>query len=202
MKTRNHILFRLVAALSIAMLMGPIVGPIATVSAQTFPVLPPGHPGFPGFPPGFPVGPVPIGLSGDMCALDRNNDGYVDGVDERADCYASTEGPTLCAIDAVNCVPDGSDGWTCPTDPDAACVTTDISRTTPKCSANACVTPTGPAEVVPDRPVELYQDDGARDGNGTCLAAVMIFSGRALDCRPPGVATTFMNCCKNRGKII
>lgn len=144
----------------------------------------------------------PWGISSAMCSLDRDGDGYVDQPNERGDCYSSAEGPELCPLDAVSCTPGGPTGWTCPTDPAAGCLTTDISQITPKCSPVACAVPTGPAEVVPDRPAELFQDDGATDADGNCLSAVMIFSGRALDCRPPGIATTFMNCCKNRGKII
>ncbi len=30
---------------------------------------------------------------------------------------------------------------------------------------------------------------------GQCLGAIAIFTGRAMDCRPPGVETSFFNCC-------
>lgn len=59
-----------------------------------------------------------------------------------------------------------------------------------------------PPEVEPDRPPLQTVADGALDAQGNCLGNMSLFAGRALDCRPPGVATTFMNCCKNRGKVV
>lgn len=144
----------------------------------------------------------PWGLSSAMCSLDRDGDGYVDQANERADCYNSAQGSDLCPLEAVHCISDGASGWTCPSDAGAACLTTDISAATPKCSPVSCAVPSGASEVVPDRDPQLYQNDGVTDADGNCLSAVMIFSGRALDCRPAGAATTFMDCCKNRGEII
>lgn len=44
--------------------------------------------------------------------------------------------------------------------------------------------------------------DGAMDTTGACLGTIEIFSGRAMRCRPPGLKTTFSNCCKDKGKIV
>jgi conjugal transfer mating pair stabilization protein TraN len=44
--------------------------------------------------------------------------------------------------------------------------------------------------------------DGQVDAAGNCLGSIEIFAGRALRCRPPGLRTTFSDCCKDRGKIV
>lgn len=71
------------------------------------------------------------------------------------------------------------------------------------CSATSCVD-VGAAGGAIDtsRPREYIIDDGARDAAGACLDQLRIFSGFAMDCRPPGAQTLFKNCCKNRGKIV
>ncbi len=81
------------------------------------------------------------------------------------------------------CVPDGAGGYSC--------------------SSSGCVDVSAAGGVLDEsRPRAHVVDDGARDASGVCLDQMRIFSGFALDCRPPGAQTLFSNCCKNRGKII
>jgi conjugal transfer mating pair stabilization protein TraN len=71
------------------------------------------------------------------------------------------------------------------------------------CSASSCIdvgAAGGAANTA--RPREYVIDNGARDAAGACLDQMRIFSGFAMDCKPPGAQTLFKDCCKNRGKII
>jgi conjugal transfer mating pair stabilization protein TraN len=71
------------------------------------------------------------------------------------------------------------------------------------CSATQCID-VGAAGGATNtsRPREYVIDDGARDAAGACLDQMRIFSGFAMDCKPPGAQTLFKDCCKNQGKII
>ncbi len=71
-----------------------------------------------------------------------------------------------------------------------------------QCSANPCVDLKATPPVTTGLDSRLYIDDGARDASGACLDQIMIFAGRNLECRPPGVETAFKNCCANRGKVL
>lgn len=48
----------------------------------------------------------------------------------------------------------------------------------------------------------IYIDDGDYDEDGMCLGQVMIFGGRAMDCRTPGISSAYQDCCaKDDGEI-
>lgn len=102
---------------------------------------------------------------------------------------------------SLACVPDPApQPPACPLDPALPCVDDGGSFF---CSAISCVDIGGAGGAIDDsRPREVVIDDGARDASGNCLDQMRIFSGFAMDCRPPGAQTLFQNCCKNRGKII
>ncbi|MEO1280114.1 MAG: conjugal transfer protein TraN [Pseudomonadota bacterium] len=88
----------------------------------------------------------------------------------------------------------------CPLDPAVPCVidTDGVS----KCSLIPCQDVSGTPTVDESRPREHVIDDGARDPFGNCVDELRIFNGFEMDCRPPGLQTVFMNCCKDRGRII
>ena len=49
---------------------------------------------------------------------------------------------------------------------------------------------------------DIYVDDGQRSTTGECLDDIMIFGGRAMDCRQPGISSAYQNCCdKSDGEI-
>lgn len=47
----------------------------------------------------------------------------------------------------------------------------------------------------------MLVDDGKKTDEGVCLDQLLIFSGRAQDCKLAGVDTAFKNCCKSEGKV-
>jgi conjugal transfer mating pair stabilization protein TraN len=155
-----------------------------------------------------------------LCGYDSDGDGLVASLGETATCI-SDAGGTSCPLQAAACnfVPnpsptpdptippdptaplDPAGSWQCPTDPALACVNT--SGSVPTCSPVQCVdTVANPPQTEPDRPPLQTVPDGTLDASGNCLGNMSLFAGRALDCRPPGIATTFKDCCKNRGKVV
>lgn len=100
-----------------------------------------------------------------------------------------------------SCVPDPSPAPpTCPVS-GRPCI--DAGGGEFQCSATSCVDLGGAGGAIDEsRPREYVIDDGARDAGGACLDQMRIFSGFAMDCRPPGAQTLFQNCCKDRGRII
>ncbi len=102
---------------------------------------------------------------------------------------------------ALACVPDPAPAPACPLGAGRPCV--DDGSGVYYCSTSTCVDVGGAGGAVDEsRPREYVVDDGARDASGACLDQMRIFSGFAMDCRPPGAQTLFKNCCKDRGKII
>lgn len=66
-----------------------------------------------------------------------------------------------------------------------------------QCSPNQCVDldTNPPEEYSSDQ--RSYQNDGQIDSQGNCFGEIYIFNGKPGECRPPGVNTTFFNCCSN-----
>lgn len=131
------------------------------------------------------------------CYVDLDGNGAADARGESATCLTTEQGVDLCPINAVDCNY-ASGKWSCPTNPRMACLRpTDGGN--PQCSPTSCLV--GGAVNVND-PDYFDPSDGQVDAAGNCAANVMIFSGRAMKCRPAGALTTFSNCCANKGKII
>ncbi len=76
------------------------------------------------------------------------------------------------------------------------------STGTQQCSPNTCVDLDSQPPVTEDINTDMFQDDGARASDGTCLGQMLIFSGRSMRCDKAGVSTAFQNCCKNTGKVL
>jgi conjugal transfer mating pair stabilization protein TraN len=155
------------------------------------------------------AGLLMVGLPGaavqaqEICAMDLNGNANAEDPGEVGSCEASDDGAAwLCPFRRAACVADSAGTFVCPLGPDHACV---IPRggTQPLCSPAACTDPGGPGVV--DDPViddPGAPPDGVVNAVGDCLGSIEIFAGRALRCRPPGLRTTFSNCCKDRGKIV
>ncbi|MDR6116636.1 MULTISPECIES: conjugal transfer protein TraN [unclassified Sphingomonas] len=139
-----------------------------------------------------------------ICAADRNGNGDATDEGETAICDAVADGGAQCPIDRVECVADPAGAYSCPLGPQFSCasVTDDAA---PTCSPHACTAPGAPGggveqETVVDDPGTPA--DGPADAAGNCTGTIEIFSGRAVRCRPPGLNTTFSNCCKDKGRIV
>jgi conjugal transfer mating pair stabilization protein TraN len=138
-----------------------------------------------------------------ICALDLNGSGAADDPGEVAACDRGEDGSSSsCPLGRVPCTQDAVGAYICPLGTDHACVTLQASGT-PMCSPASCSDSGGSGivdEAVVDDPGAPA--DGIVDAEGHCLGSIEIFAGRALRCRPPGMRTTFSNCCKDRGKIV
>jgi conjugal transfer mating pair stabilization protein TraN len=64
-----------------------------------------------------------------------------------------------------------------------------------QCSPDTCVDiSTGSTTTTPD--TSSYTNNGTIDPNtGSCLGQLFFFNGKGSECRPPGVNTTFFDCC-------
>ncbi|WP_339145173.1 conjugal transfer protein TraN [Pseudoalteromonas galatheae] len=93
--------------------------------------------------------------------------------------------------------------FTCPLGDEYSCVNKDETNSTDDfaCSKLAC----GPyTDNNKQDPVnrDIYINDGDYNQEGECLGSIMIFAGRAMDCRKPGVSSAYQNCCsKDDGEI-
>lgn len=137
-----------------------------------------------------------------LCAADLNGNGDAADPGETASCMLTADASWLCPIQAVPCTGDDTTGYSCPIGSSYACKTP-AAGGVPTCSPNACTEPSATPiedEPAPDDPG--VPADGAFDATGACVGNIEIFSGRAMRCRPPGLKTTFSNCCKDRGKIV
>lgn len=137
-----------------------------------------------------------------MCAADLNGNGDASDPGEVANCTLMADASWQCPLQQVACTGDAATGYVCPLGPSYAC-TAPASGGTPTCSPNACTDPVAtPIEEEPVTDDPGVPADGEVDTAGACLGNIEIFSGRAMRCRPPGLKTTFSNCCKDRGKIV
>jgi len=146
---------------------------------------------------------APPAAAQQICALDLNGSGAADDPGEVAACDVGDDGSSWsCPVQRTQCAPAPEGAFVCPLGPDHACVTP-RGGGTPLCSPASC-TDTGSSGII-DVPVVNDPGapaDGLVDSEGNCLGSIEIFAGRALRCRPPGLRTTFSNCCKDRGKIV
>lgn len=146
---------------------------------------------------------TPVAAHADqLCAADLNGNGDAADPGETASCTLMASGAYQCPLQQVACTVTGPGAYACPLGAQFACEAP-ASGGAPTCSPNACqdtsATPIVEAPPLADPGVPA---DGAVDSNGNCLANIEIFSGRAMRCRPPGLFTTFSNCCKDKGKIV
>ncbi len=137
-----------------------------------------------------------------ICAVDLNGNGDAADAGEQASCIATADGQQLCPIQAVDCLPDNAGTYTCPAGAQFACHVR-AGGGTPGCSPNACIDLSS-SPIVDEPPIDDAGTDanGGIDADGNCMGEVRIFSGRGMRCRPPGLSTTFANCCKDKGKIV
>lgn len=138
-----------------------------------------------------------------VCALDLNGSGAADDPGEVVACENGEDGTSWsCPLARVPCTQDSVGAYSCPLGTDHACVTPQ-GGAAPMCSPASCTDSTSSGTV--DEPAlddPGAPSDGIVDATGNCLGSIEIFAGRAVRCRPPGLRTTFSNCCKDRGKIV
>lgn len=154
----------------------------------------------PGPDPGQPISP-PSGTM--LCAADLNGNGDAADDGEIASCDA-VAGGYQCPLGRVACTsqPQPLPGYACPLGAQYACLAP-IGGGVPQCSPNSCAdTATHPFVTEPPIEDAGAPADGSADADGNCLGTIEIFSGRGMRCRPPGIADTLSNCCKDKGKII
>ncbi|MDO7841738.1 conjugal transfer protein TraN [Sphingomonas immobilis] len=147
---------------------------------------------------GGPSNPV----TGQLCAADLNGNGDAADPGEIASCDRTQGGAPQCPIGRVACIADETGTYGCPIGPQYACMTP-IGGGNPQCSSNACADPAiTPFQETPPINDPGAPADGAVDAEGNCTANIEIFGGRGMRCRPPGIANTLSNCCKNKDRII
>jgi conjugal transfer mating pair stabilization protein TraN len=137
-----------------------------------------------------------------ICAADLNGNGDAADEGEQASCTTATDGQQLCPIEAVDCIADSAGTYSCPAGAQFACHAR-TAGSTPACSPHVCIDLT--ANPIVEEPAiddPGTEANGGIDADGNCMGEVQIFSGRGMRCRPPGLSTTFANCCKDKGKIV
>lgn len=137
-----------------------------------------------------------------LCAVDLNGNSDAADEGETASCLGTASGGWQCPIQQVACTVTGPGAYACPLGDQYACEAP-ASGGAPTCSPNACIDSS--ANPIKDQPIvddPGIPADGAIDADGNCTANIEIFSGRAVRCRPPGLKTTFSNCCKDKGRIV
>lgn len=137
-----------------------------------------------------------------VCAADLNGNGDAVDPGETASCTEMQGATWQCPLQQVACTVTAPGAYACPMGAQYPCEAP-ASGGASTCSPNQCQD-TGAAPIVEEPPIDDpgTPPDGAVDGQGNCTANVEIFSGRAVRCRPPGLRTTFQNCCKDKGKIV
>ncbi len=114
--------------------------------------------------------------------------------DSQDDCNANCQQTQSCEVQKT---------FNCPLGDELSCINLDASNTTDNfvCSTHSCGTY---AENSEENTTDsrIFIDDGDYDEEGQCLGSVMIFGGRAMDCRLPGVSSAYQNCCeKDDGEV-
>ena len=145
--------------------------------------------------------PAPA-FAAQMCAVDLNGNGDASDPGETATCLDMENAGVQCPLQAVTCTVTAPGFYACPFGGAYACQAP-ASGGAPTCSPNVCQD-TAATPIVEEPPLSDpgVPADGSVDGQGNCTANIEIFSGRAMRCRPPGLFTTFSNCCKDKGKIV
>lgn len=147
------------------------------------------------------VGAAPASAA-QICAADLNGNGDAADPGETASCAETQGGGWQCPLQAALCTVTGPGAYACPLGTQYPCEAP-ASGGALTCSPNICQD-TGATPIVEEPPLNDpgVPADGSVDANGNCTANIEIFSGRAVRCRPPGLKTTFSNCCKDKGKIV
>ncbi|MBN8818671.1 MAG: conjugal transfer protein TraN [Sphingomonas sp.] len=142
---------------------------------------------------------VPAGAQ-QMCAADLNGNGDAADAGEFATCTPLPGGQFQCPLQEIACDLEPSGEYSCPLGASHACLLNGGGAT---CSLNLCQDISS-NPVVEEPPINDpgVEPDGPVDADGNCLGTIEIFGGRAMRCRPAGIATTFSNCCKNKGEIV
>ena len=86
-------------------------------------------------------------------------------------------------------------GYTCPLGSQYNCFPNTDKNSIMQCNSIFCIDGSTQNPNTNNGDNSSYQDDGSKDGSGKCLGTIMIFNGKPLQCRPPGVNTNFFNCC-------
>jgi conjugal transfer mating pair stabilization protein TraN len=71
----------------------------------------------------------------------------------------------------------------------------DMGSGTPQCSPYTCLDLSTDSTPDDSADTSTYVDDGEMTQTGECLGLWKIFSGKGTECLPPGLRTTFFNCC-------
>jgi len=152
--------------------------------------------------PNLPPDPPPPPTGGQLCAADLNGNGDAADEGEMASCDAVAGGGYQCPLERVACTLQAPATYACPLGPQYGCAAT-AGQAAPTCSPHQCADPAR-QPFVTEPPLEDpgVAPDGQVDAEGNCLGQIEIFSGRGMRCRPPGIANTLSNCCKDKGKII
>ncbi len=69
-----------------------------------------------------------------------------------------------------------------------------------QCSQNQCEDVSRFEETKTD--LASFRDDGQTDAGGMCKGQIMIFNGKAMECRKAGLQTGYHNCCRNDSESI
>ncbi|MDB5575723.1 MAG: conjugal transfer protein TraN [Bradyrhizobium sp.] len=137
-----------------------------------------------------------------LCAADLNGNGDAADPGEIASCTPMANGSYQCPLGRVACTSNGAAGYACPLGAQYSCLAP-TGGGVPQCSPNVCAdTATHPFVTEPPIEDPGVPADGAADADGNCTGTIEIFSGRGMRCRPPGVADSLSDCCKDKGKII
>ena len=124
-----------------------------------------------------------VRVNGFDCPVTPHNDRYTSASACAANC-----------IETKNC--EKEKFFSCPLGDSYSCVNLNNANTSDNfvCSKVQCGIY---KDVKLNQPVDrnILVDDGNYDVEGNCLGSVMIFTGRAMDCRVPGVASAYQNCC-------
>ena len=131
------------------------------------------------------------------CSSDLNHDGEIDGAGETASCMTTTTGE-ICPINAVNCTRIGNN-YSCPLGSPYSCHNV---KNVMQCATSPCIAVASTEVTTTSVNSNIYIEDGNRDAQGNCTDITLIFSGRAMECKPSGKSTGFKNCCKSSGSEI
>ncbi|MFS7198752.1 conjugal transfer protein TraN [Rahnella rivi] len=124
-------------------------------------------------------------------------------VPENGQCVKSTQSPvqyscTQGALNGTACLWDTQENY-CPIGVNNSCLNNNGGAS---CSANKCI------DISTNKPVDegnidgsMLVNDGKKTEDGVCLDQILIFSGRAQDCKLAGIDTAYKNCCKSEGKV-
>jgi len=126
-----------------------------------------------------------------ICVKDVNGDGTIDFNTEMAICQEYNS-QYYCPLLAQDCSLQTSPP-ACPLGASYPCFPNAANAL--QCNNLSCFDGSTQAPVTSQPDTSSYQNDGSRDESGKCLGTVLIFNGKPLECRPPGISTNFFDCC-------